>query len=78
MSKDRVHVTPHKGGGWQVKISGNERASNVTNTQKDALGIGRDKAKALGTELVIHGRNGQIRDADSYGNDPCPPRDEKH
>jgi hypothetical protein len=28
--------------------------------------------------VVIHRRNGQIRDSDSYGGDPCPPRDRKH
>jgi hypothetical protein len=26
----------------------------------------------------VHGRNGQIRDKDSYGNDPCPPKDTCH
>lgn len=26
------------------------------------------------SELVIHGRNGQIRDKDSHGHDPCPPK----
>lgn len=25
-----------------------------------------------------NGRNGQIRDKDSYGNDPCPPKDTCH
>jgi hypothetical protein len=28
-------------------------------------------------EVVIHGRNGKIRDSDSYGNDPFPPRDRR-
>lgn len=78
MPKNKVHVTPHKHGGWQVKISGNERASNITSTQKDAIEIGKRRAIELRTELVIHGRDGKIRDADSYGNDPCPPRDNKH
>jgi len=27
---------------------------------------------------VTHRPNGQIRDKDSYGPDPCPPRDTKH
>ncbi len=78
MAKDRVHVTPHKSGDWQVKIGGNERASNVTSTQKDAIAIGKQKAIDMKTELVIHGRDGKIRDSDSYGNDPCPPKDKKH
>lgn len=39
---------------------------------------GRDIAKKQGTELVIHGRDGKIQDKDSFGHDPCPPKDKKH
>ncbi|TCP05507.1 uncharacterized protein DUF2188 [Rubrivivax gelatinosus] len=28
-------------------------------------------------ELLIHGQDGRIRARDSYGNDPCPPKDAK-
>ena len=35
------------------------------------------KAKENRAEVVIHGRDGKIRDSDSYGNDPCPPRDQR-
>lgn len=77
MSKQTVHVTTHDDG-WQVKKSGNERASAVTGTQQSAIDIGRQMAKEMQTELVIHGRDGQIRDKDSYGPDPCPPLDKKH
>lgn len=35
-------------------------------------------AKKNQSEVVIHGRDGRIRDKDSYGNDPVPPRDKKH
>ncbi len=34
--------------------------------------------KKQGSEVVIHNRKGQIIDKDSYGNDPCPPKDKKH
>ncbi len=77
MSKKTVHVTPNKDN-WQVKISGNEKASNVTPTQKGAIDIGKQRARDMNTELVIHGRDGKIRDKDSYGNDPCPPKDKKY
>jgi hypothetical protein len=77
MSKKTVNVTPNKDN-WRVKISGNERASTVTSTQKAAIEIGRQKAKDMNTELVLHGKNGKIRDKDSYGNDPCPPKDKKN
>ena len=29
-------------------------------------------------DCMIHRPNGQIRDKDSYGNDPNPPKDTKH
>ena len=35
---------------------------------------GREIAINQGSELFIHRPNGQIRDRDSYGNDPFPPR----
>ena len=68
------HVTPHSGGGWQVKGAGNEKATKTFTTQKQAIDFGRSIARNQNSELLIHGRNGQIRDRDSYGNDPYPPK----
>ncbi len=78
MGKKRdVHVVPHKEG-WATKREGASRAGSVHRTQGDAINRGRDQAKRIKTELVIHGRDGKIRDSDSYGNDPHPPKDRKH
>jgi uncharacterized protein YdaT len=78
MQKGRnQHVTP-KGGSWQVKGAGNEKATSTTNTQKQAIEIAKGIAENQKTEVVIHGRDGKIRDKDSYGNDPVPPVDKKH
>lgn len=68
------HVTPHPNGGWQVKGAGNSRATVRTDTQIEAINIGRSIARNQGSELIIHRPNGQIRAKDSYGNDPYPPR----
>jgi hypothetical protein len=38
----------------------------------------RAQAKAEQVELFIHGRDGKIQDRDSFGRDPCPPKDTKH
>ena len=79
MSKKKdIHVVPSADGGWATKRSGAGRASDLHETQQDAIDAGRTSAKRDGVELVIHGKNGQIRDKDSYGNDPCPPKDRKH
>ncbi|WP_219988738.1 DUF2188 domain-containing protein [Leucothrix pacifica] len=70
------HVVPHSRG-WAVKGAGNSRETSVHSTQKDAIDAGRNIAINQKSELVIHRSNGKIRDKNSYGNDPFPPRDKK-
>mgnify|MGYP003545115983 CR=1 FL=1 len=69
----KQHVTLRPDGDWQVKGEGNSKATAVTTTQKDAIRIARDIAINQGSEVVIHGKDGKIRDKNSYGNDPYPP-----
>lgn len=68
------HVTRHPDGGWQVKGEGNTRATVRTDTQKDAINIARTIAINQESELIIHGKDGRIREKSSYGDDPFPPR----
>lgn len=75
MGKDQ-HVVPHEKG-WAVKGAGNRKATKVTDTQKEATSIAERIAKNQQSDTKIHGRNGRIRAGNSYGNDPCPPRDKK-
>ena len=70
----KQHDVPHPDGGWQVKGEGNSRATVRTETQKDAINIARDIARNQGSELVIHRSDGTIRDKDSHGRDPFPPK----
>lgn len=67
------HVVKHNDG-WAVKGEGNSKATVVTKTQEQAIDKGRVIAQNQEAELLIHGRNGQIRNRDSYGNDPFPPK----
>lgn len=76
MGKDQ-HVTKHPDG-WQVKGEGNQRATKVVDTQKQAIEVAKEIAKNQESEVVIHRRDGKIRDSDSYGRDPNPPRDKVH
>ncbi len=71
--KKNVHVTP-KGENWQIKTANSSKAYKVVNTQKEAIGIGKIIATNNKSELLIHGKNGQIRAKDSYGNDTFPPK----
>lgn len=78
IAKNRdYHVVPHSDG-WAVKRENADRASSIHRTQSDAIVSGRDLARISGGELRIHGRDGKIRDSDSYGNDPAPPLDQRH
>jgi hypothetical protein len=43
-------------------------------TQEAAIARGRQQAKQNKSELNIHGRDGAIRDKDSYGKDKFPPK----
>lgn len=62
------------GNNWGVRGAGNSRMTCVTETQSEAIQIGRSIAQNQKAELVIQGRDGKFRDANSYGNDPHPPR----
>jgi hypothetical protein len=77
MAKRNQHVIP-LGNGWAVKGEGNKKLTVITDTQKDAITVAKEIAKSYKSELVIHGRDGKIRDKDSFGKDPNPPKDKKN
>lgn len=64
--------------GWAVLGENNTRDTSHHDTQAEAIDAAREIARNQGGEVVIHGRDGKIRDKDSYGNDPFPPRDQRH
>jgi len=74
MRKSKQHVVPKQSGGWAVRKSGASRASRVFETQYDAVTYARQLARKEGSELYVHGLDGTIRERDSYGSDPVPPR----
>jgi len=76
MGKNRW-VVPHDGK-WGVKKEGADRCGSLHDTQAEAIKAAIPGAKRDRSEVVIQGRDGKIRDRDSYGNDPCPPKDTKH
>ena len=69
MSRKGQHVVP-SAGGWSVRKAGAVRASSLHETQSDAIEAGTRVARNQKTELYIHGRDGRIRERNSYGNDP--------
>ena len=73
MTSKNQHVVPHQDG-WAVKGEGNQRATSVHDTQQQASDAARQIARNQQSELVIHRPDGRIRDKNSYGNDPFPPK----
>jgi len=71
------HVVPNNGD-WGVRGEGNNRLTSRHHSQQEAINAAKGIAKNEKAEVVIHGRDGRIRDKDSYGTDPCPPRDRVH
>lgn len=73
MSKKGQHVVP-SGEKWSVRRAGAERASGTYSTQKEALDKAKRMARNQETEVYVHGRDGRIRERNSYGRDPFPPK----
>ncbi|MFS2149498.1 MULTISPECIES: DUF2188 domain-containing protein [unclassified Rhizobium] len=73
MSKKGQHVVPN-GEKWSVRKAGASRASGTYDTQREAVDKAREIARNQQTELYIHGRDGRIRERNSYGSDPFPPK----
>ena len=71
----RYSVRP-KDGGWEVRRDGAWRSSGKSATQAEAAAKARTLAqRAGGGEIIIHSRNGQIRDRNTVGpSDPLAPK----
>lgn len=73
MSRDEnQHVVP-SGEGWAVKRAGSKKATATFATQREAIERAREIARNKRSELLIHGRDGKIREKNTYGRDRHPP-----
>jgi len=59
------HVVPHEEG-WAVKGAGNERYTAIYERQTEAIERARSIAIGYRSDVIIHGRDGAIRDRMSY------------
>lgn len=74
------HVVP-TGKGWGVKTPGVAKPASTHRTQSAAEQAAKASVRrGGGGEVVIHGKDGRIRDSDTVapGHDPFPPRDSQH
>lgn len=63
------HVVPNPTGGWDVKVSGGDKAIKHTDNKQSAIDAARVISQNQETELMIHNKNGQISHKDSHGHD---------
>jgi hypothetical protein len=54
---------------WKVEVEGGG-AEGSYDGQEQAIGEAREIARRNQSELLVHGRDGRIRQRDSHGNDP--------
>ena len=59
------HVVPHENG-WAVKGAGNEKYTAIYDNQQDAIDRARDIAINNQSSVIIHRKDGSIRDRMSY------------
>lgn len=73
MVKKPIHTVKH-GDRWANRRQGSTRVSQTFGTQAEAAEAAREAARRDATEHFIHGRDGKIRERNSYGSDPYPPK----
>jgi hypothetical protein len=69
MRGKNIHVVPTING-WAVEAEGGVGGQQQFSTEEDAITAGTERAKRDNVELLIHDRDGQIRERNSFGNDP--------
>ncbi len=72
MSKN-IHISKNNFGGWKAQQEKTNSPLSNFQTQKEAINFGTRVAKNYKSEIIIHGRDGKIREKNTFGNDPFPP-----
>lgn len=61
-----------------MKNNNAQRVSKHFDTKAEAMEWAKTQAQKVGAELIPHRMDGTIQNPNSYGGDPCPPKDTKH
>ncbi|MFD2705471.1 DUF2188 domain-containing protein [Salibacterium lacus] len=68
------YYTVKYGDKWASRREGASKVSKIFDTQKEAMAYSKKQADKNQSEHRIQDKNGNFRAADSYGNDPYPPK----
>ena len=61
-----VHVLRNAGGGWRVQLEGDEQPLSQHRSQLEAIAEGRRVARSEKSRLLIHAKDGWVRDRMTY------------
>jgi hypothetical protein len=81
MAKNSRTVSRRSDGTWANQKDGNERASSLHDTQREAERAAHKMLENTGGgELKVKGEDGKIRSKDTIppARDPYPPKDKEH
>lgn len=67
------HIVKHPNWEWRVKWAWNDKFTVRTDTQAEAINLGKNIAINQWGELFIHWTNWRIRERNTFWNDPFPP-----
>ncbi len=68
------HIVHRADGSWAIRGEGNTRDTLHFETQFKAFSAAKEIATNQGGDVMIHGRDGKIRERNTYGKpDYCPP-----
>ncbi len=71
MGKPNIHTTYNgEAKNWRNISEGSTRPVAIYPTKQEATAAGREIAMSRRVEQLIHNKNGQIKDRNSYGHDP--------
>ena len=59
-----------EGDGWAVKAEGASEPLAIFKTQREAWEKAKSIARKERSEALLHGKNGLIRERNTYGHDP--------
>jgi hypothetical protein len=75
MGKRKVYDVAPRGEGWAVKQRGAKRAVAIFQDKTEAVSRAREIAKKREpAQIVVRGKDGEIKTEYTYGGDPHPPR----
>lgn len=66
MTRRQVHTVPNSKGGWINRTAGSSRGFGSASTKAAAQAAGRASTIKSGGEHVVHNKNGQIAEKNTY------------